>query len=70
MQALWCWRQQQAEKVSISDITDEFVEINKEETARPDKKNVEVYRELQTLQDETSHALRDVFKRHRQFVLK
>ena len=70
LQALWCWRQQRGEKVNISDITDEFVTLNKEETARPDKKNVEVYRELQELQDETSAALRKVFAMHRQFVLK
>lgn len=36
-----------AEKVSISDITDQFMELNKAETATPNKKNVEVYRELQ-----------------------
>ncbi len=70
LQALWCWRQQQGEKVNISDITDEFVTLNKEETARPDKKNVEVYRELQELQDETSAALRKVFAKHRKFVLR
>jgi len=70
LQALWCWRQQQGEKVDISDITDEFVTLNKEETARPDKKNVEVYRELQELQDETSAALRKVFAKHRKFVLR
>src|SRR5947208_13227888 len=33
-----------AEKVSISDITDQFMELNKAETATPNKKNVEVYR--------------------------
>src|SRR5438034_4397977 len=41
LQALWCWRMQQGEKVSINDITDQFVETNKTETATPDKKNVE-----------------------------
>jgi xylulokinase len=70
LQALWCWRRQQGEKVSISDITDEFVELNREETATPDQKNVEVYRELQELQDETSLALRKVFAKHREFVLR
>ncbi len=70
LQALWCWRQQQGETVNISDITDEFVTLNKEETAWPDKKNVEVYRELQELQDETSAALRKVFAKHRKFVLR
>ncbi len=70
LQALWCWRQQQGEKVSIHDITDQFVEVNKPETVHPDKKNVEVYRELQSLQDKTSQALRPVFEQHRRFVLK
>jgi len=58
LQALWCWRLQQGEKISIVEITDEFVEINKSETAAPNKENVEIYRELQTLQDEASKALR------------
>jgi xylulokinase len=70
LQALWCWRRQQGEKVSISDITDEFVELNPDETAEPDETNVETYRELQSLQDEASLALREVFKKHRQFVLR
>jgi D-xylulose kinase len=70
LQALWCWRRQQGEKISISDITDEFVTLNPEETARPDKKNVETYRELQALQDELSLALRGVFAQHRRFVLR
>jgi xylulokinase len=70
LQALWCWRLQQGEKSSISDITDEFVDINKAETATPIAKNVEVYRELQEIQDEMSASLRDVFSRHRKFVLR
>ncbi|HYV31759.1 MAG TPA: FGGY-family carbohydrate kinase, partial [Candidatus Binatia bacterium] len=70
LQALWCWRRQQGEKLSISDLTDEFVQLNPEETAQPDKKAVEVYRELQELQDEASLALRELFAKHRRFVLR
>jgi len=70
LQALWCWRRHQGEKISINEITDEFVELNTAETAVPDAKNAAVYRELQALQDETSEALREVFKKHRQFALK
>ena len=70
LQALWCWRLQRGEKISISDITDEFVKLNSAETARPSPKSVEAYRELQTIQDETARALRPVFTRHRQFVLR
>ena len=70
LQALWCWRLQQGEKLAIGDITDQFVELNTDETARPDRKSAEAYRELQAIQDGMSHALRGVFKMHRQFVLR
>jgi sugar (pentulose or hexulose) kinase len=68
LQALWCWRQQSGENVSIQDITEEFVELNKAETAHPKASNVAVYAELQELQDELSRRLRDIFVRHREFV--
>ncbi len=70
LQALWCWRNQSGDKVSIQEITDEFVELNKAETARPNAKNVAIYAELQALQDELSLKLRDIFDRHREFVTK
>ncbi|MDB6019668.1 MAG: xylulokinase [Pedosphaera sp.] len=70
LQALWCWRRQQGEKITIQEITDRFVETNQEETAQPEKKNVETYRELQALQDEMSASLRDVFLKHREFILR
>jgi xylulokinase len=70
LQALWCWRRQQGDKVSIDDITDQFVTLNQAETAEPIRENVDVYRQLQPLQDELSSALINVFKKHRQFVLR
>src|SRR5205823_3715324 len=70
LQALWCWRLQRGEKVSINDITDEFVQLNRAETTQPNAKSVAVYRELQVLQDELSRSLRKVFTQHRQFVLR
>jgi xylulokinase len=70
LQALWCWRLQQGEKVSITEITDQFVQLNAAETAEPDEKNAATYGELQALQDEMSLALREVFLKHRQFILK
>jgi sugar (pentulose or hexulose) kinase len=63
LQALWCWRLQQDERVRIEDITGEFVTLNNAETAAPDKKAVAVYRELQDLQDALSQSLRGVFAR-------
>jgi sugar (pentulose or hexulose) kinase len=70
LQALWCWRLQEGEKISISDITDRFVELNPGEKAKPDAKNAEIYRELQKVQDEMSESLRGVFGKHRAFVLR
>ncbi len=70
LQALWCWRRAKGEKVDITDITDAFVTLNANETSQPDQTRSAVYQELQLLQDEMSASLRDVFKRHRQFVIK
>ncbi len=69
LQALWCWRLQQGEKVGIHDLTSQFVTLNRAETATPSAKAVAVYREAQALQDAVSLALRDVFVQHRRFVL-
>jgi xylulokinase len=70
LQALWCWRLQEGEEVSICDITDQFVTLNAGETAVPNRANAEVYRELQAVQDGMSLSLREVFERHRRFVLR
>lgn len=70
LQALWCWRRQAGEKISINDITEKFVELNTTETTEPEARNVEVYQELQALQNDMSVALRGVFAKHRQFVLR
>jgi xylulokinase len=70
LQALWCWRREQGENISIAEITDTFVQLNRAETTEPKPKNVAVYEELQAIQDETSRALRDVFSSHRKFILR
>jgi len=70
LQALCCWCLTRGEKISISEITDRFVELNKAETAEPNARNVSIYRELQGVQDELSLALRHAFAKHRQFVLR
>ena len=69
LQALWCLRREQGAKTSIQEITDQFVELNPGETAKPNRENAERYRELQALQDGLSVALRGVFAKHRKFVL-
>jgi D-xylulose kinase len=69
LQALWCWRLQQGEKIGIREITDEFVQLNTEETATPNPAHVRIYDELQALQDQLSKSLRPTFSQHRKFVL-
>jgi xylulokinase len=69
LQAFWCWRLQKGEKVGINDITNEFVKLNKAETATPQKKTVAIYRELQELQDDLSKSLRGVFAKHRKALV-
>ena len=39
LQALWCWRLQQGEKIRIEDITDQFVTLNRAETADAHEKS-------------------------------
>jgi xylulokinase len=68
LQALWCWHLDQGRKTSIEELTDQFVELNPEESAAPISSNVKRYRELQELQDQMSMALRETFSKHRQFV--
>jgi xylulokinase len=70
LQALWCWRTQRGEKISIQDITEEFIELESGEASEPDAGNAAIYRELQALQDDTSASLREVFVKHRAFVLR
>ena len=70
MQALWCWRQREGENVAISDITDELVQLNPTEQVEPIARNVSVYREMQTLQDGMSIALRKLFLKHHRWVLR
>ncbi len=68
LQAFWCWRLQQGDKAGIEDITDEFVTLNAAEATDPIPANVEVYRQMQALQDKLSLALRDAFMDHRKLV--
>jgi xylulokinase len=70
LQAFWCWRLEKGEKISINEITEKFVELNRNETVGPNAENVKTYRELQTLQNEMSVSLRGIFTAHRQFVLR
>jgi sugar (pentulose or hexulose) kinase len=61
LQAMWCRRRKCGEQVSISDLSDRFVKLNARQTARPKKRNVAIYREIQAIQGDLSASLRGAF---------
>jgi sugar (pentulose or hexulose) kinase len=68
LQALWCWRRQQGDRVAIEELTDQYVALNPAQTAEPNPANRAIYQELQALQDGISLQMRDLFVKHRQLV--
>ena len=68
LQAMWCHARQRGSRVEISDITDEFVKLNRKTVARPKPRNVELYRKLQELQDALGPDNRGAFAKHRAIV--
>ena len=61
LQAMWTHRLQQGERVTMSEITDELVEIDEPSRLKPIRRNVEVYEGLQSTQDRLSRDLRGLF---------
>ena len=61
LQAMWCRRRKCGEKISISDLSDRFVKLNDDQTTRPKKRNVAIYREIQAIQGDLSASLRGAF---------
>ena len=64
LQAMWCYRRELGEDVSIGAITREFVKVDESSRVAPDQRNVEVYQELQAVQDRLSLDLRESFDVH------
>ena len=67
LQVMWCVAKNRCEKLSINDLSDQFVKLNPRQTAHPNKENSAVYRELQVIQGQLSTDLRGAFSRHRKF---
>lgn len=62
LQALWIYQRSLGVRVSISEITGMFVELDEASRIVPDSVNVAEYRRLQNLQDRLSHDLRPLFR--------
>ncbi len=69
IQAAWALARQTKPKAKITDFTTGTVALDEGTRCTPAKKNVARYRELQALQDELSTSLRDIFVKHRKYVL-
>jgi xylulokinase len=70
LQAMWTYKNGIGEKTSIQELTDRYVRVDEETLAHPKPVNVEIYRELQEIQDNVSLALRKTFAKHRKFLTK
>jgi sugar (pentulose or hexulose) kinase len=70
LQAMWTYKNGIGEKTSIQELTDRYVRVDEETLAHPKPVNVEIYRELQEIQDNVSLALRKTFAKHRKFLAK
>ena len=65
LHAMWTYLNYIGEKVSIQSITDSYVKTDEKTLTSPKSSNVEIYRELQKIQNNLSECLRSVFKKHR-----
>ena len=70
LQAMWTYKNGIGEKTSIQELTNRYVNVDEETLAHPKPVNVEIYRELQEIQDNVSLALRKTFAKHRKFLTK
>jgi len=61
LQAMWTHRLRRGERVTMSEITDELVEIDEPSRLKPIQRNVETYGRLQSTQDRLSRDLRGLF---------
>jgi xylulokinase len=68
LQALWVYLNHKGVKTSIQEITDQYVELDETTRISPKQINVEVYKDLQKIQDSLSSSLRRTFRVHRRFL--
>lgn len=68
LQAIWTYRNYMGEKTTIQEITDQYVEVDEKTLVSPKQGNVEVYQDLQKIQNALSRSLRKAFRMHREFL--
>lgn len=68
LQALWAYRKHSGAPVSIRELCERFIELDESTRVRPEPRNVELYRQLQALNDGIVRDLDASFGLHRTFV--
>ena len=69
LQAAWCVALREGRKAKLTDFTNGTVALNETTRCTPNKSNVARYREIQTVQDKLSLALRGVFPAARRLAV-
>ena len=70
LQAMWSYLNHIGEKTTIQNITDRYVKVDEDTLASPKPSHVEIYRELQRIQNSISKSLRGSFRKHREYLNK
>ncbi|MEZ5277367.1 MAG: xylulokinase [Opitutaceae bacterium] len=68
LQAAWCFDWESGRSTSLSHLVEGVVEFDESTRCQPDRERHRLYGELQGIQDDLSHALRDIFARHRKLI--
>jgi xylulokinase len=61
LQAIWSYRLNSGERITMSEITDNLVQLDESNRLKPIKRNVEIFKRLQSTQDKLSRNLRELF---------
>jgi len=70
LQALWSYANFVGERTTIQEITDRYVIVDSRTLSSPKPTNVEIYQELQEIQNRVSKNLRSSFGTHRVYLVK
>jgi len=68
LQALWSYANFVGERTTIQEITDRYVIVDSRTLTSPKPTNVEIYQELQEIQNRVSKNLRSSFGAHRAYL--
>jgi xylulokinase len=68
LQALWAYRKHSGAPASIQELCERFVGLDESTRVRPEPRNVELYRQLQALNDRIVRDLDASFGLHRRFI--